>query len=322
MSDAMMLTEAAGRLFADLLDDGPLDSPEWAQRAWTAIAEMGLPLALVPEEAGGFGLATADALTLARLAGSHALPLPLVETMLANRLLAEAGLPLAEGMASVMGTDGNRVPWGRAAMVIAAETSEGTLVRVEGAAVRREGTNLALAPRDAMAAPAAGLPQARREGHPLLLWGAALRTLQMAGALETVLALTITHTTERQQFGKPLSKFQAVQHDIARLGSEAAAASAAADMAAEAIAGTGDASLPVAAARVRVGEAVGVAVGIAQQLHGAIGFTREHRLHRYTTALLSWRDEFGGHSYWTQMLGKAALAAGGRGFWQFVTEAA
>jgi len=269
MSDWEMLRDAAGRLFADLAEDWRDESAAAAERAWAAIDEMGLPLALVPEDAGGFGLATEDALGLIRLAGQHALPVPLAETMVANRLRAEAGMQLADGPTTFAAGD-------------FAVTS----------------------------------------GHSALLWGAAMRSLQIAGALETILRLTILHTSERQQFGKPLSKFQVLQHSIAQLGAEVAAASAAADMATEAIAGSGDAQLPIAAARVRLGEAVGIATAIAHQLHGAIGFTKEHQLHRFTTQAWRWRDEFGGHVYWSQLLGRAALAAGGSGYWAFVTEAA
>ena len=62
------------------------------------------------------------------------------------------------------------------------------------------------------------------------------------------------------------------------------------------------------------------AASIASQMHGAIGFTREHRLHLYSTALWAWRDEFGGQVFWAKRLGSAALAAGGAGFWPMVTE--
>lgn len=323
MGEGAMLAEAAGRLFAELLADWREADAGWTARAWQAVAEMGLPLALVPEDAGGFGLATADALALIRLAGAHALPLPLAETMIANRLLAEAGLPLAEGMAAIAADPAQPVAWGRLAGVCAFEPAPGRLARIAAPAVVEAGTSLAAQPFDRLAL-AGGAADAPRAGHALHLWGAAARTLQIAGALETVLALTIGHVSERQQFGRTLSKFQAVQHEIARIGGEVAAASAAADMAAEAIARPvpSDPTLAIAAARVRSGEAVGLAAGIAQQLHGAIGFTREHQLHRYTTALWAWREDFGTHRFWTGELGRAALAAGSAGYWAFVTEAA
>lgn len=322
MNEGAMLLEAAGRVFADLAEDAAIFGGGWSERAWAAVEDMGLPLALVAEEAGGFGIAALDALALVRLSGFHAVPLPVAETMVANRLLAEAGLPLAQGPAGFAADMQERVPWGRHLAVLAVQDANGRIARIERPLVAHEGVNLAGQPRDTLHIGVDGAPDGARTGHDPLLWGAAIRTLQMAGALERVLHLTIVHVSERQQFGRPLSKFQAVQHELARLGSEVAAASAAADMAAEAIAGEGDAALAIAAARIRIGEAVGIAAGIAQQLHGAIGFTREHVLHRFTTALWSWRDEYGGHGHWSQMLGAAALATGGTGFWAFATEAA
>ena len=61
-------------------------------------------------------------------------------------------------------------------------------------------------------------------------------------------------------------------------------------------------------------------IGIAGQMHGAIGFTREHRLHLYTTSLYTWRDEFGGQVMWAKLLGAAAIDAGAAGYWPMVTQ--
>ncbi|HSI19726.1 MAG TPA: hypothetical protein VK980_18305, partial [Sphingomonas sp.] len=74
-----------------------------------------------------------------------------------------------------------------------------------------------------------------------------------------------------------------------------------------------------AAARARISAATGIAIGIAHQLHGAIGFTEEHRLHWFTTALWSWRDEFGSAAWWTRRLGRAVLAQSSQAYWPFVT---
>ena len=98
----------------------------------------------------------------------------------------------------------------------------------------------------------------------------------------------------------------------------ALAAGALASLAAEALA-RGDV-LGVAAGSLRAREAAGTGAGIATQMHGAIGFTREHALHLYTTSLWTWRDEFGGQVYWGKLLGQAALAAGGDGYWPMVTD--
>lgn len=151
---------------------------------------------------------------------------------------------------------------------------------------------------------------------------AAARAVQMAGGLEAMLAITIAHVQERSQFGRPLAQFQAVQHSLAVLAGEVAAARASADLAVERLDDDGETNaLAVGIARARVGEAVSKGSAIAHQLHGAIGYTREHRLHRYTTAMFAWRDEFGTQTWWTRLVGRAVLANGRDGLWPMVTAA-
>ena len=123
---------------------------------------------------------------------------------------------------------------------------------------------------------------------------------------------------ERVQFGRPIGKFQAVQQQVASLAAQAACAGASAD-AAVAAAERGDATFEIACAKARVGEAAGVAAAIAHQVHGAMGFTREHRLHRFTRRLWAWREEFGDEAYWWRWLGRIALAKHGDGLWPYLT---
>ena len=342
MSDAAMVLGTADRLMADQCDDATVRRARrgaWPASLWNAIAQMGLPLALVPEGSGGFGLDPVDAFALARLAGRHALPLPLGETMAANQALALAGLPLAEGPAAFVPVESglvlrdgritgtaDRVPWGATVGTLVVEYLLGGARHVarldSGWRVAESGTNIAHMPRDCLSIDAAITATAPAQGHPLYLMGAGLRVLQIAGALDQVLDLSIAHVSDRKQFGRALATFQAIQHELARIAGEAAAAGAAAGLAAEALAeAAGDPMLSVAAARIRSAEAASVAAGVAQQLHGAIGFTQEHRLHWYTSALWSWRDEYGGPHHLTQCLGAAALAVGRDGFWPFVVAA-
>lgn len=308
-----MLADTAERLFAAQAE--ALAAADWPATAWEAVEESGLPLALVPEDKGGFGLPVAEALALIRQTGRHALTLPLADTIVANAALAAAGLPLAAGPAALV-IDG-RATWGRAATTFVTER-DGHLHRSIGAAIT-EGANIAGVARDIVTL--AGGDSAATNGPSLLELGALARALQCAGALERVLELTIEHVSTRIQFGRPLSKFQAIQQEVARLAGEVAAASAAADHAADSFAGGGDLTFAVALARTRIGEAVGKANNIAHQLHGAIGFTREHALHRYTTALWAWRDEFGTQRHWTLIAGQRALDAGRDGYWPMVVAA-
>ena len=327
-----MLADMIERLLERHLDDGAqarARSGAWLPDIWSEVEEMGLPLALLSEEQGGFGLDPAEQGEALRLLGRHAVPLPVAETMGANRLLALAGLPLAEGAAGLARADHltvtagrlqgavARVAWGDSLDCLALAVGD-TLYRVPSAGwhVAEPGHALNFQPRPTLAIDwaidaSAPLP------HCPLAEGATLRAFQIAGALEAALAMTIAHTGTRVQFGKTLSKFQAVQHELAKLAGELACATAAADLAAEALA-RGDV-LGVAAGTLRAREAAGNGAAIATQMHGAIGFTREYPLHLFTTSLYTWRDEFGGQVMWARLLGQAALTAGGTGYWPMVT---
>ncbi|MFM2302228.1 MAG: hypothetical protein RLZZ84_1964, partial [Pseudomonadota bacterium] len=293
-----MLAEMIQRLFERSLDDTAQSRAkhgEWLAPLWAEVAEMGLPLALLSEEQGGFGLSGAEQGEALRLLGRHAVPLPLVETMGTNRLLAAAGLPLAEGAAGLARADDLRVAGGRlqgeVARVAWGEHLDclvlavgDTLYRVPraGWTVSKTGAAVNFHPRATLAIDwaidaSAALPYCPQAA------GATLRSFQIAGALEAALDMTLEHTATRVQFGKPLQKNQVVQHELAKLAGELACATAAADLAADALA-RGDV-LGVAAGTLRAREAAGTGASIAAQMHGAIGFTREHRLHLYTTSL-------------------------------------
>jgi acyl-CoA dehydrogenase len=77
--------------------------------------------------------------------------------------------------------------------------------------------------------------------------------------------------------------------------------------------------LEVAAAKIRVGEAAGEGAAIAHQVLGAIGFTREHVLHRYTRRLWAWRDDFGSESQWAVKLGQLVAARGADALWPMLS---
>lgn len=333
-----LLTEMAERLLTGQFDNVAMRvarSGIWPERPWQAAVEQGLPLALVEGEQG-YGIPLSDGLRLIHSLGKRAIPLPLAETMIANSLLARAGLPVVnavvalvpEGAAIMLREtpDGwhaagqaERVAWGRNADALVIASGGQIALMTSGFITVEEGRNLAEMPRDRIAVD--GMAQvAALNGVSLLEAGALARALAMAGALDTLVSLTLAHVAERVQFGRALSTFQAVQHALARLASEAAAASAAADLAADAFAAASpQTGIAIAAARARIGEAAGIAVGIAHQLHGAIGFTAEHRLHWFTTALWSWRDEFGSAAWWTRRLGAAVLGGSKAGYWPMVT---
>jgi acyl-CoA dehydrogenase len=339
-----MLRETAARLFqahCDTATQRSADQGSWPAVLWSAVEEAGLHHALVPEDAGGAGVAVADALSLLKVAGAHAAPIPLAETMLASWLLAGAGLEIPDGPLTagpvrdgetvtltpvaggwhVSGTI-TRVPWARNVdrLVVLAD-SRVALVGKESWTIET-GENVAREPRDTVRLDgvAIAVGSANTTASGLIAVGAAMRTQQIAGALTRLTEMTTQYAQDRVQFGRPIGKFQAVQQNLAVMAGQTAAALAAADLAAEAVA-HGVKILPIAAGKARAGEAAGIAAGIAHQVHGAIGFTFEHNLHFLTRRLWSWRDEFGKDAAWNRLLGRHMARAGADGLWEEITAA-
>ena len=333
---ALEMTE---RLLRERCTDAVLfraDAGEWCGDLWDALDSFGLPLAMVSEKSGGLGMTPAEALRIAALAGRAALPLPMPETMLSNWLLDLSGLAHAEGPAVIVpqglslvpeGGDWRllgtapKVPWGRSATVVA--VTGGQVVRAgRTGALLRQAANIANEPRDTLRfdqpVPADAVAPLPAGVDPFTLL-AALRCAQMAGAMEQITDLTTDYALQRHQFGKPLAKFQAVQQSLAVLIEHAAAGQVAAGMACEAVASLPMRSLAVAAGKVRIGEAAGNVAGIAHQVHGAIGFSHEYRLHHLTRRLWSWREEYGNETHWARKLGAALAAAGPDGLWPAIT---
>ncbi|HEX7788855.1 MAG TPA: acyl-CoA dehydrogenase family protein, partial [Methylomirabilota bacterium] len=174
------------------------------------------------------------------------------------------------------------------------------------------------------AAPVVAAAPLRGRLGPRPVWagGALVRSAQMAGGLEFLLAQSVKYVTERKQFGRPLAAFQAIQQNLALLAGHTAAAAMAAQQAFHVVERTGeggDPSFEIAVAKVRTGEAAGLGAGIAHQAHGAIGFTYEHSLHFVTRRLWSWRAEFGAESHWSVALGRAVAARGPDALWPHMT---
>lgn len=159
-----------------------------------------------------------------------------------------------------------------------------------------------------------------------VLTGALARAVQCVGAAEGMLDAALAHTTARTQFGRPLARFQSVQNLVVDLAAETVLARAAVDQAvADALVTGLDGPLSgfrVAVARSVTSEALGVAVRNAHQVHGAIGTTHEHTLHRLTLPALQWRGEFGSAAFWERLLADAAVSGGMDGAWPMVVEGA
>ena len=141
---------------------------------------------------------------------------------------------------------------------------------------------------------------------PDLEMTAVLIAAQMAGAMQRVLEMTLQFANDRQQFGRPLGKFQAIQHQLAVMAEQALAARIAAKIGCSAASDV-PGRMNAAIAKARTSEAAAEVTALAHSIHGAIGFTAEHDLQLFTRRLHAWRLQAGSESYWQTVLGQAVL---------------
>jgi acyl-CoA dehydrogenase len=348
-----LVTETVQRIFQDLGNPQTVINSagdSWRAPLWSALEESGLPRAWVPEELGGAALSISDSFAILQVAGASAVAVPLAETMLAGWLAAQAGLELPEGAATVapglpgdsLTIDADGRVSGRARRTrFLAQTQ--TLVCVGS---RGDDAVVALVPTAGLNAVPGADPSddpvdtvtldgvassahavSRVDADEFRHMAAAARVMQMAGAMEGLMQRTVDYSMERVAFTRRIAKFQAVQHMLARFAEETAAAVAAANSVAYALENAPQSEgkfdtrvmVEVAAAKIRAGEAAGEGAAIAHQVHGAIGFTAEHPVHRYSQRLWSWRDDFGSEEEWAVKLGSHFAAQGSRGFWPAIT---
>ena len=354
--ETRMLLESMNRLFEDHCTKQVADSAEtgsFPEALWQAVSETGVPLAALPEAAGGADAEWSDLFAVLRVAGRFAAPIPLAETMLAAWVASAAGLEVSEKPMTVgpvrrddrltLERDGNgwrlsgragRLPWATSAarIVLLADGPDGAMAvaldSITGAEVTA-GRNMAGEPRDTLSfaglrvagdAVAPAMPGIARAA--LYRRGALARAVLMAGAMERALDTAVTYAGERKQFGRQIGKFQAVQQQLAVMAGQVAAAGAAADAGVEALTLDDPAKQEflIAIAKTRVGEAATLASEIAHQVHGAIGFTKEYSLQLSTRRLWSWRDEFGGEMEWAAKVGGFVCARGADALWPTLTD--
>jgi acyl-CoA dehydrogenase len=325
----------------------------WDAGLWGALAEAGLTGVGLPEEAGGSGGELADAVAIVRTLAAGAAAVPVAEQLLVAGpalLAADLELPSPEEPTTFAVADAVTVhpvdngdgpgrftlngtvtdlAWAGAAphVVVLAPAPAGiggaVLALVDASSLpATDAFNLAGEPRGSLVLDQVGTSGAlltEAQAGEVRARFALARAVQLAAALEQVLAWTVQYAGERQQFGRPLGKFQAIQMELAEMAGEVTAVTALTDAAVQALDRGENVVLAAAAAKVRAGAAVEVVARLAHQVHGAIGFTQEHKLHHLTRRLWSWRDEAGSELVWSRVLGAGVLADGPDGLWPALT---
>jgi alkylation response protein AidB-like acyl-CoA dehydrogenase len=284
--------------------------PGFDRAVWGQMAELGWPGLRVAEERGGSGLGMRAFCALAEELGAGLVPEPLIGVALAAAALPEADLaPVLSGERIVLAA------WQERAHSLA---SVGETVLREGRLTGRKQFVPMAAGADAFlvtlpdglalverAAPGVTLATERTQdgGHFGTLTfdgaparfvpgdlGAAIEEAALAsaayllGVMDRAFAITLDYLRTRQQFGRPIGSFQALQHRAADLKIQIALTRASV----EAAAGTLDSAVPlpvkqaaVSRAKARAGEAGMLVTRQAIQLHGGIGYTDEYDVGLY-----------------------------------------
>ncbi|MBF6989230.1 acyl-CoA dehydrogenase family protein [Cupriavidus sp. IK-TO18] len=317
MTDSLI--EGFERALAGLCTDEQVrrsESGEGADAQWAAIDTLGYTDALVPAEQGGAGLSLTDAFALFLAAGRAGLSHPFAETAVARAILASAGHGHAGeciAMAPALAQPGDTI--------VCREVPGGALAHQVLVGWRGEWL---LMPRQlAHATPGAYRPQASAtlrwdspaQGMRRLPAGVedvvaicnAVHAAGMAGAMARIQAMSIDYVNDRQQFGRAISQFQAMQQELSVLAEQANASVFGARLGCAA-----DGYLPrpllAATAKLRCSEAASRVAAIAHAVHGAIGITEELALGLFTRRLHEWRACAGTETACATALGDALFA--------------
>jgi acyl-CoA dehydrogenase len=299
------------------------------RQLWDELSQLGFTTLTMPEELGGMGGDLLDAAAVVRAATPSAAPIAEANFLVGPALTAgklswpggvvtaapgpDVTISASEGKVRLHGTAA-RVPWLRDSdhLVLVIPRDDGAAVavlpRTAPGLTFTHGRNLAGEARDDASfdfvAPSAYTLLPRTcYSETFMAYGAVARSVQMAAASARALSMVRRHTKVRIQFGRQLARFQTIQHQIALLAAHVQTMQIASDAAVRALC-EGSAAAPVltAAAKVETSTLARTIAGIAHQLHGAIGFTREHPLGTCTQRLWSWREEYGNEVIWQERL--------------------
>ena len=325
-----MIVEVVERIFKEKVEKETVDLLEvnqWAEDVWQLLLENEIQQVAVKEEHGGAGGDYEDLFHLYRLVGKYAVPVPFIEHTLANLVLDIANIqpqtelstvhlatkPLDMADGKVSGSL-QHVPWARYAkklVTVATEQGKQSLILLDlkDASIENH-TNLAAEPRDRLqftdAKILASQPLTDEQHEFLTKLQTAATVSKMAGAIDRAFELSVQFSKEREQFGRPIHRFQLVQQHLAVLAGEQALSGAALENIL-ALLLKEEAADEIAFARLKLDDASRIVATSAHQVHAAIGVTHEHRLHHYTRRLWAWRDEDFHAKYWKKELAQKWL---------------
>ena len=284
-----------------------------AKDLWGAVERAGFLDLLIPEEDGGAALPMHQFFPVLAALGRFAVPLPLAQTLVARAILPkelrEAGIvTIADALHMHRDhTADARVPYALVADSVLVQQGAHYRLLPTGSA-RRELTGVRgdLSARLWWQEGEGSIGPIDLGKTSLLAINAACHAAMLSGAMARVLEMTLSFCNEREQFGRPIGKFQAVQQQVSVMAEHAAAASVAAAAAFD-VDGLWPSVQGAAIAKARASEAAYVVASIAHALHGAIGMTEELDLQIWTRRLHAWRIAHGADGYWNKVVAMLLL---------------
>jgi alkylation response protein AidB-like acyl-CoA dehydrogenase len=289
------------------------------ERSWNAIAELGWFGLGIPVEAGGSGLGLVEFACVLEECARGLVPRRVIAALrggwVLGRLAPDAPelprLARGEHTATLAWDETNaRDPqryttriesgrlWGAKAFVPDGMNADYFIVAA------RDGNDVALVlvPRDRARCTALRAFDGDRQAHLELADGGPLRRLtpagtghetfvrvrreqaalalaEMLGGMDSVLDMTVKYVKEREQFGVKIAVFQAVQHQVADMGTALTASRHLGWRALTRLAAGSDSDAELEHALAYVGQAFKRLTLTAHHLHGGAGFIVDHPLH-------------------------------------------
>lgn len=312
------------------------DPAGYSADLWKEMVELGWTGLAVPEAYGGVGEGFLEACLLIEEMGAAQVPSPFLHTVacgaavierhgsaeqrerwlrgvVEGRTIAYADgatvTATASGAGYVLDGTARFVPFAHAAddlLVVASTGDVLTAFLVDGAAAGLTTERLDVVGSNAendvrLAGVAVPADRVLGDGAAVAAtaaaFGAAATCAEMVGGAQRVLDMTVEYAGQREQFGRPIGSFQAVQHHCADMAIDVLTARFIAFEAIWRLTAPGQAAdevaLTVAVAKSWVSDAYERVCALGHQVHGAIGFTAEHDLHHYLRHAMSTALAFG-----------------------------
>ncbi len=262
----------------DTADDRELFSAA-AEQGWTAL--------IIPETYGGLGLGLVDLAVVCEEMGRACMPGPLFATIFASAAIVHAGTeeqkrkwlePIAAGEMRATVALGEEFVLDAGVADLILRFTENGIEEVEGATITRtpamdETRKFYRVARASGAPLGGGAPEARATPTDI---GTVMLCAEMVGGMQWILDASVDYAKTRQQFGRVIGSFQAIQHQCADMLLMTESARSATYNAAWAMT-----PLATSIAKAYCSDAGREVANRGVQVHGGIGFTWEHDLQLY-----------------------------------------